>query len=463
MKRTYFKNKVIILFITILTLFTEFASYTIAQKTTGAVSGRVIDIDGQPVPKLPIFIAPLEIEGGWALPVFLPDDFSLLHHAQTDETGQFSITGIPQGSFYFGVLPYNIDKRLPHDFEKNLEDYLSWDYATLNPAYIDAFFTNNFGMQESDFAPDVKIQSLRVQGITFYPHRDSEEIGFGIEPGSHIKNVEVIVKLRMRVRGRVLFKDGTPLANARLKMHVKFRHEEGSGSSGGKPRTDAEGYFVMYLRERNEAASYTFSVEYQGLEATADPIRLESGDRLHGLKFIFDSEPIASKPLPPKTKKEIEKPESSTPEPTQKSASNEVWIVNPANRHAYKRIHCKTRDDAIAQAAKEKAHLVTINDAKEQGWLGAVFGHELYWIGLSHAKKEGKWQWHNGEPLTYQNWLPNDYFSESWGVKERDYAVTTFADGKWYAVSPKSVIVKMTEMAIIEKADVKIKQSSKRK
>lgn len=68
-----------------------------------------------------------------------------------------------------------------------------------------------------------------------------------------------------------------------------------------------------------------------------------------------------------------------------------------------------------------------------------------------------------GKTLKHCSHFHGDYFSESWGVKERDYAVTTFADGKWYAVSPKSVIVQMTEMAIIEKVDVKIKQSSKRK
>lgn len=464
MKHIFLKNKIIVLLILILTFFTQFALHTTAQENTGTVSGRVVDIDEHPVPKLAIFIAPLEIAGGWTSTVFLPDDYSLLHRAQTDGSGQFSITGIPQGSFYFGVLPYNIDKRLPHDFEKTLEYTQSKDFAELNGDYIDAFISNNFGMQKSDFKPDVDILSLSVKGITFYPLGDSDEIGFGIEPGTHIEDVEVIVKPRMRVRGHVLFKDGTPLANARLKMRVKFRREDGSGSSGGSPWIDAEGYFVMYLRERNKAASYTFSVEYQGLEATAEPVWLEPGDRLDGLKLIFDSDPIPPKPLPLKTKKEIEKFESSsTPKATQKPESNEVWIVNPTNGHAYKRVHCKTRDDAIAQAIKEKAHLVTINDAAEQKWLAAVFGNEFYWIGLSDAKKEGQWQWHNGEPLTYKNWLSNDYFSESFDANERDYAVITFINGKWYAVSPKSVIVQMTEMAIIEKADVKIKQPAKKK
>ena len=45
-------------------------------------------------------------------------------------------------------------------------------------------------------------------------------------------------------------------------------------------------------------------------------------------------------------------------------------------------------------------------------WLTAVFGHEFYWIGLSDTEKEGQWQWDNGESVTYENWLPDDFFSD---------------------------------------------------
>ena len=71
---------------------------------------------------------------------------------------------------------------------------------------------------------------------------------------------------------------------------------------------------------------------------------------------------------------------------------------------------------------------------------------------LSEQKKW--WQWDNGDPITYANWLPNAFFSEVLDADERDYAVMTLSDGKWYAVSPDSVIWDMTGMAIIEKADL---------
>ena len=139
-----------------------------------------------------------------------------------------------------------------------------------------------------------------------------------------------------------------------------------------------------------------------------------------------------------------------------------MWVINPKNGHAYKRIHCETRDDAIAQAIAEKAHLVVINNAEEQAWLKAVFGRKFYWIGLKRVPATGAlskrakewWQWDNGDPITYANWASNDFFFESLDASERDYVVMTLPDGRWYAVSPDSVIWRMTEMAILEKADV---------
>ena len=66
-----------------------------------------------------------------------------------------------------------------------------------------------------------------------------------------------------------------------------------------------------------------------------------------------------------------------------------------------------------------------------------------------------QWRWESGEPITYANWLPDYIFGESLDISERVYAVMmTFNDGKWYAVGPDSLVWRMTEMAILEKADM---------
>ncbi len=132
-----------------------------------------------------------------------------------------------------------------------------------------------------------------------------------------------------------------------------------------------------------------------------------------------------------------------------------VWAVNPANGHAYKKIRCRSLDDAKDRAAAEGAYLVAINDTAEQEWLLGLFGNHLYWIGLSDAEKEGEWVWQNGERLTYTNWGAKHSFPRSTlSPEKKDSAVMTFIDGQWHAVGPGDLFWRMTKMTILEKADV---------
>ena len=449
MKRSETRNKILAFLMVVGSLFIEFALHGIAEEETGTFSGRVVDVEGNPVPKLPVMIGPAMAIGPGIRSAFFPMQYPTVRRTLTDANGRFSITGIAPGLSYFGALPYDIEARLPEDVAKAMEEE---DIAALHAS----------GIMEmaDDFEPDVEVLSLRIRGITFYSRTDHEQIGFSVRSGTHIENVEVTVQPRMRIRGRIVFKDGTPLADARV--HLRFRSRTvdgtGSGEAGGKPRTDAAGYFVHYLDEKDDAAFYTFSVKYQDISAEAGPIRLDPGERLDGLTLTFDSEPIAPQPSP----HEIAFDPSTGPPPRRRSipGSEEVWIVNPANLHAYKRIYCETRDHAVEQAKAANAHLVTINDAAEQTWLAEVFGHKLYWIGLSRvlpasaAADATQWRWESGEPITYANWLPDYIFAESLDVSGRVYAVMTFTDGQWYAVGPDSLLWRMTEMAILEKADV---------
>lgn len=438
MKRSAFKKRhLVFLAAAVIALFIDFTFPSSAQEETGTLSGRVVDLNGNPVAGLPVYVASSRLDNGHIDRVFLPHGYSQLRRARTDSGGRFSITDIPQGPLHFGALPDNIDNLLPKNFEKIYEKILESGTHTQG--------SHTFGMEQDDFEPDLEVLSLRVRGIPFYARDDFSPIAFGVEPGTHIDNVVVTVQPRMRVRGRILFKDGTPLANARVHLHFRSYDvdETGSRQSGGNPRTAAEGYFIYYLDEKDGTAFYTFSVEYQGFFAEAEPVRLEPGQRFEGLTFTFDSQPIL--PEPSRTTA-VDGSELAL-----EQASDGVWIVNPANGHAYKRVSCETRDAAVARATDEKAHLVAINDAEEQAWLEAVFGHQFYWIGLSDAETGGHWQWDNGEPITYENWVPDDFFSEASDVGKRYYAVMTFFDGKWYAVNPDSVILHMTEMALLEK------------
>ena len=65
-----------------------------------------------------------------------------------------------------------------------------------------------------------------------------------------------------------------------------------------------------------------------------------------------------------------------------------VWAVNPANGHVYKKIQCKSWEDARAMAIAEGAHLVSINDEAEQEWLVEKFGREPFLIGLTRPENQ---------------------------------------------------------------------------
>ncbi len=449
MKRSRPKKQIFALLIVVVSLVVGPTSDNFSQEETGTFSGRVVNVEGNPVAELPVMVGPAMVIGPGIRSAFFPMMYPDVRRALTDVDGRFSITDIAPGMSYFSALPHDINTRFPSDLEaRTAKATKKKDIAALHASGI-------MEMDQDDFEPDFEVLSLNIQGIIFYPRNDHSCIAFSVKLGSHIRNVQVTVQPRMRIRGRVLFKNGTPLANARLPLRYNYVREDrnGSGNSGGRPRTDTDGYFVHYLDEKDDTAHYTFSVAYQELGARAGPVLFKPGDRLDGLTLTFDSEPIA--PEPPPNKMGFN-PSATPPAPKPISipAFETVWIVNPANGHAYKRVPCESRDAAVAQATQEKAHLVTINDAAEQAWLTAVFGQEFYWIGLNDTKKEGEWQWDNSEPVTYENWLPDDFFSESSDANERDYAVTTFTDGKWYAVSPNSLLLRMTAMAILEKPDV---------
>ena len=422
---------------------------TLAQGETGTFAGRVVDVAGNPVADLPIFVWHFEVEDelDWFASAFFPADYPLLRRARTDADGRFSIVGIPPGPAYCGALPFDIEARLPsHVKEMSAEEIDAFFLNALESGSLESLVSSSFGMEQADFEPDVEVLSLRIHGISFYPRNDYEEILFGIRPGMQVENAIVTVQPRMRLRGQILLKDGAPLSNARVGLNVRSRQADGRGTGGSSsaPWTDAEGYFVHYLNEKDNDAFYTVVAVYKGLEAETEPVLLKPGERYDGLVLRFDSEPSSSEP-----ETQVKTEPAAAPKPKPKLGSNEVWIVNPANSRAYKRILCETRDEALTLAAAEDAQLVSINDADEQQWVSAVFGGDFYWIGLSRTATG--WQWSDGTPVTYENWLPTDFFSEQSDASEHNAALMTIEDGKWYRVNAASVITRLTRMAIIEK------------
>lgn len=195
MNRSSFKFNLISL-ITIAALLFGTLSHGIVQEATSTLSGRVVDIEGNLVVGFTLAVESFEgVDGAEQR-----EDISSLN-SRTDDTGRFSIPNI-------GPVSGQLVGRT------------------------------------SDYA----IRSIKIGAVTVYQH-DLPPFGgivFAIKPGVHIKDVEVKVKPRMRMRGRIVFVDGTPLANARVGIKVRHRYPDGTGhgSLSTSTGTDDAGYLV---------------------------------------------------------------------------------------------------------------------------------------------------------------------------------------------------------------------------
>jgi len=363
--------------IAMLSLFVS--AFTFAQEGV-SVSGRVIDEIGEPVAGISIAVRPYKVRGEVG--------FVELWQRQTDSAGHFAITNItPAESIRFAVSSEETEKQ---------------------------------------------ILSVKIGELTLFYSRSHPNFGrmpFSLEAGMDIKNAVITVKMDIRpqVRARVVFADGTPVANAQIRVRMIRTDLDGSGggSSSGGRQTDTDGYFVENLSVDDESQFYTLGVEHLGLLAKAPPFIFHEGQPQIHLLLTLNGNPV---PL-------TERPPAGDPSDSLEAFLNppSVWIVNPANGHAYKRIYCDNIADAIDQATAENAYLVSINDKAENEWLQGIFERERFWIGLSDDAEEGQWIWHSGEPVTYTNW--GEHEQDGGNTEMKDYVVVGFG-GRWEVVAP---------------------------
>ncbi|KPA19178.1 C-type lectin domain protein [Candidatus Magnetomorum sp. HK-1] len=125
--------------------------------------------------------------------------------------------------------------------------------------------------------------------------------------------------------------------------------------------------------------------------------------------------------------------------PTNEAELCEGWKYYSLNNHYYKAISCPNNFFECSNLAnKEGAHLVTINNEKENNWIIKSFEKKYYWIGLTDEAEEGNWQWITGEPVNFTNWYCHSNFCEpnNNGPGPENYAFINYIkNGKWNDVS----------------------------
>ena len=409
MRLSHFGMSYIAILIGIIALTLTASWNSIAEEGASSLSGRVVNTDGNPVDGLNLAVKPVEINMGQEIGSLAP--FASWPRGRTDADGNFFIVNINPVSSRLVMFP---------------EHGARFEIVSVHIG-------------------DLTFNYRKVDGIGFPMWLG--QLTFAIEPGTSLENV--VVKVRppdMRIRGRVLLKDRTPLANARIMLTIRDRRRSHEGfflfprstsSSGGhtgfSTQTDAQGYFVTY--HLDGAAEYSVSVKYDGVSAKSRWVRIKEGERYD--KFVLRLNHLEQHRENRRKREE---------------ARQGVWMVNPENDHAYKRIVCDTWEDAKAKAETEGAYLVAINDAAEQKWLEALYPEKaFFWIGLRVPKKGTSWQWDSDEPLTYTNW----------GTAGRPVSISTiegevpialiFASKKWMAIDSESQLRPAVKYAILEK------------
>ena len=443
-----------------------------AEEQPSTLSGRVVNVKGEPIAEAPIVLLYVKFGENGEIDTLdsrarypflrqiparhLPPEFrgetsdaaemrmppSFLK-SETDSEGRFTFTGIATEMVQLMVLPM--------------------ENGTTPPT-----------PQNSKPVPE--IQTINFGQVKFHPHEFSflppiGAVTFAITPGSDIKDVEVVMESRLKpkIQGRLVFKNGEPLADTTVKINIgRLSSDLGVGSAYSLSlHTDADGNFVSAVSSRG---LYALSVNHRGLSAMSEPFTVEAGKPHEDIVLTLNGGPTDLSDLP------SEKPEE------QRHGLPDVpgvWIVNPENGHAYKWIACNDWEDAQAKAADGEAHLVTITSEAEQIWLEGVFGPRPYWIGLTDVLKEGEWVWETGEPVTYTNWreVEEDFLDEPrallkvFGAKNRrqhrrqdedDYVIMSSRwdedIGKWYPANSKTAHRHgRVQMAILEKDGMRSK------
>ena len=403
------------------------------QEDASTLSGRVIDMEENPVSDLTLGIQPIDIIDGemWQIP-------TPMQQSRTNSTGSFRIGSIVPGHAKLVVIPKS--GTVESDTEIRSIDIGGLSFLTIDRPNFQVSHEQRIRFLSTFEVEPKKVST--IGGIPLY-----------IKSGMDIKDITVTVRPRMRVRCRVFLKDGTPLTDAAVTLHLNYRSLDGVNSGRGSRSptyTDSDGYIVMYM---NLPAFCTVSIEYQGDVATSETFKIGEEQRRHVLVFQLSKAsmpPVPNAPTPPL--KDVRVPPSvpripkevQAPPVPQMPNSIGTWVVNPTNGHAYKRIQCKTWKDARAMAVAEEAHLVSINDAAEQKWLVEVFGRDPFLIGLTRLENQTEWQWTSGEPVAYTNWALRGLTT----VQEA-FVFVSMIDGKWRIGTPESL--QRVGIALLEK------------
>ena len=330
-----FHIKQLIFLLSVLSLLTTFECMA---APTASLSGRVIDEAGNPVEDFKVVLLTdfhelmvqqiipwmfAEVVERGVPPANVPDAPPYTQSvSKTDKTGAFAFTNVvSQPLMWLGITPPG---GTPHH-----------DYEFIR---------------------------FKIGEVTFRIRQYDNSVLLSILPGTTVPDIEVTVRHLRGIRGQVVTAHGIPLKNTKVNVKVEMSFDGVSvGTTERNVLLDDGGQFTQ---EIYRDGTYTVHVEHNDLTAESAPLKIEAHQRTEVLlKLLPAVEQKKMKALPDAAISEI-----------QQLIGEGVWVINPENRHAYKRIPIKTLKEARQKAKAQGAYLVAINDAAEQQYLIEVLG-----------------------------------------------------------------------------------------
>lgn len=413
----------------------------LSSEQKSSFSGRVLDTQGNIVSELQIGLKPMQFLHG----IFVPEIYriAIIDDSQTTQTERHIRSG-------------DIDNRLPprNILFSHLTPTGTFSFNEIESGPLQLFIQSEDRMLDSSkisnapqLESEYEILAVKIGDMIFGNFTDQQlsplnNLRFAINPGARIDDVEITVKQRSKINGKIINTDGTPLINQKIKVRIKeprgkiVRLGDADGyTSSANIRTDDYGNFTIFVEK---AGDYYFHVKYIVLTAEAGQITIKGNKQQNDLILKLNGKLIF--------------PDSPAEEITAADEEQipDVWVVNPINGHSYKLIECEDWHDAHLKATQNGAHLVSINDEAEHKWLTEIYGSGFIWIGLNDLEKEGEWKWDSGEAVTYERWENNELFPDgNLTNADKDYVVINL-NGKWQATGPQSTVWIMTRQAILE-------------
>ena len=458
MKRIDTTRKLTVLILIFLFPVTTFAAEEIPiQNALSGLSGKVVDdTAGKPVPECTFTLEPMIEFEGHLVPAdkfqaFVqeppeemkrPGKLMVIPKVKTDAEGNFKVSNIQPGFLRISFKPtVNLEQELAL---ANLPEGVE-----MPPEIREAL------RRQENRQPVKEFLFIQFGNVTFLNNSEGHDMfqgfTFALKPGMTVENVKITVRTRLRLQGDIVYADGTPLANAEVEFQMLLFDERDNRRSTATvdDSTDADGGFTIY---RDVPGHYTLAIEYGSLSTGAGPFLLN--DKVAPDKLVLKLDGNKADVIKPRNPDNRLPAKADIRQPLPLQEENSVWVINPANGHAYKKIQCRHWRDARQRAIKEEAYLVAINDEAEQHWLEVAFGSHSFWIGLTDVEEEGKWQWDGGEPVTYTNWATFEEIPDKLPDTQKDYVILSNWYGTWQTTGPLSPSWNSVRHAVIEKDGV---------